>query len=140
MLLLVGCHTEDDDRPPICIPCDGQVHLVVYSNLTAEQLSGATISLCVNATSCAHTKVDEACNLDECVFIGGFAGTVSTRSSILTVAVPGAESHADGESWSIAITDASNTALFSSTASATNTVKPAACGIGTCTDLSVDLR
>lgn len=140
LALWVGCASEGgSDRAHLCLTCSDDVSVHVTSGLSPTQLGGARIELCIDGTTCARTTLSAACRSEACALDGAFAGTISWSSDgNLTVAVTGAASHTESETWTVVIQDAGGASLYISNASPVVQTNPATCHLD-CRNVFVNL-
>jgi hypothetical protein len=109
--------------------CGDRSVVTAHTQIPTTDLTGDTIVICVNGTTCSSGVFDGTCGGDsscsadgafaaEVTFAAGNAGAVVTVESFATVA------KADGDVWSISIVDGNGTAVFSEQAPATYDVEP----------------
>lgn len=140
-LALVGCLGRDDDegvRNPcaVVLPCLDQATVIAHTALTADQLVGATITVCEDSR-CASAVLD-ACVDQGCRLMGDVAASVASYhpGELYINALP-AQTRMD-EMWSVEIFDASNTPVFAASAIGSYVADVYPCG--TCRALTLDLQ
>lgn len=140
-LVLVGCLGRDDDdgdRNPcaMVLPCLDQATVIAHTELTADQLAGATITVCEDAR-CASAVLGP-CLEDKCSLMGDVAANVASyHPGELDISALPAQTSMD-EMWSVEISDASSTTLFAASASGSYVVDEYPCG--TCRALTLELQ
>ncbi|MEO8553196.1 MAG: hypothetical protein ABI678_24655 [Kofleriaceae bacterium] len=116
LLVLLACHAEDDDAPPICPAC--RVAITAHTGLATGQIAHNSIALCLNGASCTDAVFDSTCKYGTCNLVGAFDAKVSISVGVLSFSTATPISRSDTDIWSVEVRDAQGETLYSATGSA----------------------